>query len=301
VKPKVRAPKTSLANRLVWRAHRLKLGWLVKAPLSALHLRDKLRRRAAARSVRREQDDAAAVGQLKTSGWSVVTPFAEASLLQALSAAGTAKVQRAGELAGTQTLTHKSFWTRLLDDDLVEGRFPADNIFVRFAMQPGVVSLIARYFGEMPLLVDVLLTLSRDTSQEPASSQLWHKDYDDRHTVKMFVYLTDVRDSDDGPFTFLPAPASDRLGVTLRSHLSDSKVFGRVERSAAIEMRGPALTTFLCETSRCLHMGSRLAPGHSRLMYTATYVPAPMAYPDYRPKFRATGPVPEHERLLLGL
>ena len=69
----------------------------------------------------------------------------------------------------------------------------------------------------------------------------------------------------------------------------------------AIEMRGPAFTTFLCETSRCLHMGSRLAPGHSRLMYTATYVPAPMAYPDYRPKFRATGSLPEHERLLLGL
>src|SRR5207253_4216529 len=171
VKTNVRAPKTSFANRLVWRAHRFKLGWLVKGPLSALHLREKLHRRAAARATRREQDDAAAVNQLRTAGWTVVTPFAEPSLLQALSDAGAARVQRADELARTQTLTHKSFWMRLLDDDLVDGRFPADNVFVRFAMQPGVVSVIGRYFGETPLLVDVLLTLSRDTGEAPSASQ----------------------------------------------------------------------------------------------------------------------------------
>jgi hypothetical protein len=48
-------------------------------------------------------------------------------------------------------------------------------------------------------------------------------------------------------------------------------------------------------------MGSRVAPGHSRLMYTATYVPAPMTYPAYAPKFRPAGALEPHERLLLGL
>lgn len=301
VKKKASAPQTSFANRLVWRAHRLNLGWLVKTPLTAFHAAEKLRRRALAHAHRQVQDDAAAVAQLRLAGWTLATPFVERASLEELRVAAEAKVARAEQLARAQTLTHKTFWTRLLDDELIDGRFSSDSVFVRFALQPAVVSLVSRYFAELPIVTDVLLTLSRDTGAAHSQSQLWHKDYDDRHTLKLFVYLTDVRDTADGPFTFLPAPESARVGFTLRSHVRDERVFTRVGRSSIIEMRGGAFTAFLCETSRCLHMGSRVAPGHSRLMYTATYVPAPVAYPDYRPKFRLEHPVAERDRLLLGL
>ena len=297
----VRAPKNSLLNRLVWRAHRVGLGAWLKALLSLWNAEDKSRRRGIAQQLAPDAGAERASDQLRDEGWTMATGFADASLLEELRAAGEARVRRVDELARKQGLTHKSFWVRLLDADLVDGRFPSDSIFVRFATQPGIVQLLTRYLGELPILVDVILTLSRDTNTELGYSQLWHRDYDDSRTLKVFVYLTDVNDTRDGPFTFLPGQQSDRIGITLRSHLPDAKVFSRVERTGTKEMLGAAHTTFVCQTSRCLHMGSRVAPGRSRLMYTATYVPAPMTYPAYEPKFSAAGALDTTERLLLGL
>lgn len=297
----VRAPKNSLANRLVWRAHRVGLGAWWKALLSLWNAEDKSRRRGFARQLPPDADAERASHQLRDEGWTMATTFCDASLLQQLRVAGEARVRRVDELARTQGLTHKSFWVRLLDEDMVDGRFPSDSIFVRFATQPGIVRLLTRYLGELPILTDVLLTLSRETNAQLGYSQLWHRDYDDTRTLKVFVYLTDVNETRDGPFTFLPARHSDRIGLTLRSHLPDAKIFARVERAGAKEMLGPAHTTFVCQTSRCLHMGSRVTPGRSRLMYTATYVPAPMTYPAYQPKFSAAGTLGPTERLLLGL
>jgi len=297
----VRAPKSSLANRLVWRAHRAGLGWLVKAGLSVWHSEEKARRRAIAARLAPDPQAEQVAESLRHERWAMATAFADSSLLEALRAAGEARVRRVDELARTQGLSHKSFWVRLLDEDLVEGCFPSDSIFVRFAMQRGIVELLTRYLGELPILTDVLLTLSRETGTALGYSQLWHRDYDDTRTLKLFAYLTDVRDTRDGPFTFLPGSLSDRIGITLRSHLPDAKVFSRVDRAGAREMLGQALTVFICQTSRCLHMGSRVAPGHSRLMYTATYVPAPMTYPAYMPKFRPAGALELNEQLLLGL
>ena len=62
---------------------------------------------------------------------------------------------------------------------------------------------------EEPQLSDVLLTLSQPTENKPLSySQLWHLDHDDKRVCKLFIYLTDVRDTKDGPLTFIPAPSS---------------------------------------------------------------------------------------------
>ena len=40
----------------------------------------------------------------------------------------------------------------------------------------------------------------------------------------------------------------------------------------------PRLSAFAVETSRCLHMGSRVAQGHERLLFTATYTTAPRVF-----------------------
>ena len=33
-------------------------------------------------------------------------------------------------------------------------------------------------------------------------------DHDDKRVCKLFIYLTDVRGTADGPLTFIPAPSS---------------------------------------------------------------------------------------------
>ena len=115
----------------------------------------------------------------------------------------------------------------------------------------------------------------------------------------MFVYLTDVTSAADGPFTFIAGPISDRFGFSLRSHRGDTDILDKLEPDATTAVVAPRLTTFLVETSRCLHMGSRTAPGHARLLYTATYITIPRLYPEPPPRFRLVGDETELTRAVL--
>ncbi len=155
---------------------------------------------------------------------------------------------------------------------------------------------------ELPQLSDVLLTLSRPTENKPLSySQLWHLDHDDKRVCKLFIYLTDVRDTADGPLTFIPAPSSKPFRNTIKSHMSDDKVFSRVDRSAVKEMVAPRLSSFIVNTARCLHMGSRILSDRTRLLYTATYIQPPRIYPEPPARFRAAGALNEIERTAMRL
>jgi hypothetical protein len=290
-----------MLRRLLWYTNRTRLAWVIKAILSLAHMRDKSVRRAAARAYRTAPSVKQRTDDLESKGHTNITSDVDNALTSELIAASLTRVANAEALARQQVLTHKSYWVRLLDADLVDGRFLSDSIYVRFALQPAVISVLATYLGEMPKLIDVLLTLSWDTGEPFSISQLWHKDYDDVRTLKVFTYLSDVQDTEDGPFTLLPKTATARVGFTLRSHVSDAAVFSRVTPSEALEIRGPKGTTFICETSRCLHAGSRLAPGHSRLMYTATFISTPSVYPGQRPRFSAAGPLSAADRLVLDL
>lgn len=231
----------------------------------------------------------AAASLLATNGYVILDHVIDQAALQALSRAGEAKMARCGAAASKQTSTHKTFWTRLLDEDMEQGMLSTDNPFVSFALQPSVLSVLSRRLGELPQLDYVLLTLSHGDNRELAYSQLWHRDYDDVRTIKLFVYLTDVASEAEGPFTFLPAFVSDRFGFSIRSHRPDSEILPRVNREEIVSMIAPRLTTFMVETSRCLHMGSRTAPGHQRLLYTATFITVPRIYPEPPPRFRLTG------------
>ena len=212
------------------------------------------------------------------------------------------KVDRLDELAGKQQLGHKSFWVSLLDEDLVDGAFATDHPFVRYALQPAALRIIGDFMHELPQLSDVLLTLSRPTENQPLSySQLWHLDHDDKRVCKLFIYLTDVRDTADGPLTFIPAPESKPFRNTLKSHMSDDKVFSRVDRSAVKEMVAPRLSSFIVNTARCLHMGSRILSDRTRLLYTATYIQPPRIYPEPPARFRAVGALNEIERTAMRL
>jgi hypothetical protein len=169
-------------------------------------------------------------------------------------------------------------------------------------MQPAVLRILGDFMGDLPKLSDVLLTLSRPSETAALSySQLWHLDHDDKRVCKLFIYLTDVKDRDDGPFTFIPAPASRPFRNTLRSHLSDAQVLGKTGAHAVKEIIAPRLTSFLVNTARCLHMGSRISAGHQRLLYTATYIQPPRMYPEPPPRFCASGPLDELNRTVLGL
>jgi hypothetical protein len=97
--------------------------------------------------------------------------------------------------------------------------------------------------------------------------------------------LKRLLEPDDGPFTFLPGPDSDKVGFRLKSHLSDDQIGRWIPKSAVTTMYAPRLPAFMVNTSRCLHMGGRVAPGHERLLYTATYFSVPRLYPEPTSRF----------------
>lgn len=301
----VRMPKKqkqSQFRRLLWHFNRTDLGWVTKTAIASMQPGARARRRAVLDQLPTSPQWSAASRQLDQDGYVDVTSLVDRALAQAVLDVGQSKVARLDELSGKQQLGHKSFWVSLLDEDLVDGAFATDHPFVRYALQPGMLRIIGDYMHDLPQLSDVLLTLSRPTENKALSySQLWHLDHDDKRVCKLFIYLTDVRDTADGPLTFIPAPSSKPFRNTIKSHMSDDKVFAKVDRSAVKELVAPRLTSFIVNTARCLHMGSRILSDRTRLLYTATYIQPPRMYPEPAPRFRASGPLSDIERAVMRL
>jgi hypothetical protein len=300
--PVAKKQKISQFRRLLWHVNRTDLGWVTKTALTGMQLGARAKRLEMLEPLPVAPQWSEASRKLSQDGYVDVSSLIDRGLAEAVSNVAQGKISRLDELAGSQKLGHKSFWVSLLDEDLVDGAFATDHPFVRYAMQPGVLRILGDFMHDLPQLTDVLLTLSRPTENKPLSySQLWHLDHDDKRVCKLFIYLTDVRDTADGPLTFIPAPSSKSFRNTIKSHMSDDKVFAKVDRSAVKEIIAPRLSSFIVNTARCLHMGSRIQSDRTRLLYTATYIQPPRMYPEPPARFRAAGPLTDVERAVMRL
>jgi hypothetical protein len=294
--------KLSQFRRLLWHVNRTDLGWVTKTALTGLQLGARAKRVEILKQLPTAPAWSEASRRLAEDGYVDVTSIVDRGLAEAVAAVSDDKVSRLNGLKGKQQLGHKSFWVSLLDEDLVNGAFATDHPFVRYALQPSVLRILGDFMHDLPQLSDVLLTLSQPSGDKPLSySQLWHLDHDDKRVCKLFIYLTDVRDIKDGPLTFIPAPSSKSFRNTIKSHMSDDKVFSKVDRSAVKEIVAPRLSSFIVNTARCLHMGSRIQSDRTRLLYTATYIQPPRMFPEPPARFRANGPLTEVERMVMRL
>jgi len=220
-----------LMSRAMWHVNRSPLRYAVKSGVSAWHLGEKRERRRQAQLLNVSPAERTKATELNRDGYSVVTELMDPSIKQEFARAGLARLNDIETSEGKQTSTWKKFWVRLLDAEMKDGKLSADNIFVRYALQPSVINVISAALGEIPWLDYVLLSYSRHTGEQLASSQLWHRDHDDVRVIKLFSYLTDVEEDGDGPFTFLPRQSTDKFGFPLiGSHFPDDQVFQKVPR-----------------------------------------------------------------------
>ena len=287
-----------MLKRILWHVNRTPAAKAIKAARRAGSRSEVAERRALAKTLRRTPETSAVAANLRRDGYSRVDALLEPESLAALDRAARPKI--GSRPAGTSGFGgHKSFMEHLLDGDMVDGSLPTQSPFARFALQEPVLAALAEHYGELPMFDYVSLIHSGPSEETLKFSQLWHRDYDDTRVVKLFVYLTDVTQA-DGPFTFVPGPQSDRVGFSRHSHRSDAEIGRLVDLDGAVRMTGPRLTAFLVETSRCLHMGSRVAPGHERLMYMASFISAPRIFPERsQPFFRLAGTESAVERRVL--
>jgi hypothetical protein len=295
--------KMGLVSRALWHVNRSPLRYAVKTGVNTWNLGEKRERKRQAQLLNVTAAEKTKAGDLNRDGYAVVTELMDPVIRREFADAGVDRLESLEDSASKQTQTHKKFWVRLLDAEMKNGQLSVDNIFVRYALQPAVISVIATALGEIPWLDYVLLSYSRYTGEDLSSSQLWHRDHDDVRVIKLFAYLTDVEDDGDGPFTFLPRQSTDKFGYPLLgSHFLDDRVFAKVSRNDVKVMKAPRLASFMVDTAKCLHMGSRMAPGHGRLLYTATFIAYPRMYPGA--KSRPFSPMPNTsalQKLILGL
>lgn len=288
----------NLFRRVLWHLNRSPGRYAVKAALRALHRGEMAARRREAAALTRSEAVLDAARSLARDGYVRADALVPLAAREALATAVDDAVRTPHH--GTSVFgAHKDIWTSAVESQMVDGQLRTDHPFVRFALNPEVLALLAEHYGELPRLDYVAVTRSLPAGPELRFSQLWHRDYDDVRVVKLFVYLTDVSEAADGPFTFIPAPASRQVKPGLRSHRSDAALGQPLNH--AVSLTGPRLTAFVVETSRCYHMGSRVAEGHERVMFTATYISAPRIFPE-RPRnfFAPNGAeTPVERRLLL--
>lgn len=234
------------------------------------------------------------VADLKATGYADGADEIDPALLAELTTAADAKLA-----AGANGEKLRTFFTQLTN----EKDLSLDSIWVRFALQPAVQKLVCSYFdNSVPYLCDVGLLLSTGTEGDKWSeSQLWHLDYADSLTVKLWVYLTDVTAVENGPFTYIPAEPSRKVPNTFfPGRVSDETMETEGLKPSFCQVYGKKQKVFYIDTARCYHLGSRLRTGQHRLAYIATYVTHKPLYP-LANGIKTNGQLGEVEKCLLEL
>ncbi len=130
--------------------------------------------------------------------------------------------------------------------------------------------------------VDLWYSIPVGAEAERRASQIWHRDFDDAHLLKVFLYLTDV-DELTGPFEYVagsqPGGAHGSLRPwvpMIRGRVTEEELASSVPAADVKTLTGPKGTMIFCNTSG-LHRGG-FAIAKPRVLVTATYCsPASLA------------------------
>jgi hypothetical protein len=246
------------------------------------------------------QREEAMLNALRRNGWVSVPDDVGMDLRRSIQGECLALRRKYHEMKSRDPQRYKDIWNYISDAGFGRERPDQSNIFVQYALSKPILNVVAAYLGETPWLRYIILTESVYQKGNLKYSQKWHYDYDDARMAKLFIYLSDVQSSDDGPFRLIPRQESERVRNSfVKRHLDDEEVFAHANPANVVDMMGPALTSFIADPGKVYHCGSRLAPGHTRLLYTALYTAYPSIYPNGREMFTADPDLPGYLRHVL--
>ncbi len=187
----------------------------------------------------------------------------------------------AGEGGELRRRAGKEFLVRKYD---LGGVVELDNPWLTACLSRRLLDIANEYLQLWSKLeyIDLWYSLPVGADAERKASQNWHRDFDDSHLLKAFLYLRDV-DERSGPFEYVPGshPGGRYAGV----HPWQPMGFGRISEPELAkhvspeEVRtftAPKGTIILCNTSG-LHRGG-FAESAPRVLAAATYCsPASLA------------------------
>lgn len=203
-------------------------------------------------------------------GWAIDDSMTLPHLDRILESAERLIEERAGRRLSEKG-AYRSYFQDVWKPDTDPGNYPE---FLDFATSSDLVSVVARYIERIPALSTTLPSGIRfvesnsafdDQPDCPHDSQLYHIDYYSLPNVYVLVLLRDT-DPDQGPWTFLPRPVSERVRKELgywsegRGYrVSDEEVYSIADPDEVIEFTGKKGTVLFIESSGCFHFGSRNA------------------------------------------
>ena len=150
-----------------------------------------------------------------------------------------------------------------------------EDPWLRLGTNPRLLDIANAYLGMWSKLeyVDVWYTPPA-TAEERRSSQRWHRDFNDRHLLKAFVYLVDV-DEETGPFEYVPRSAPggelDQLWPWRplgENYPPEGELEERID-GGAVTFTAPKGTIIFCNTSG-FHRGG-FAKTKPRVLATFTW------------------------------
>ncbi len=152
-----------------------------------------------------------------------------------------------------------------------------DDPWLRLCASRRMLDLANAYLGMWSKLeyLDVWYSVPQPKDAERVASQRWHRDYDDKHLLKAFLYLVDV-DEETGPFEYVPGSA--RGGPYANewpwrplgdNYPSQEELAARVPAEAVKTFTAPKGTIIFCNTSG-FHRGG-FTTSKPRVLATVTY------------------------------
>src|SRR6266545_4666371 len=196
---------------------------------------------------------------------------AEAERFVSTTEAELAREREGGE-SGLRRREGKEFVIRKYAYDVQLG---LDDPWLRLGLERRLLDIANTYLGMWSKLeyVDVWYTPPVDEG-ERRSSQRWHRDFNDRHLLKAFIYLVDV-DEEAGPFEYVPrsAPGGELDGFWPWRPLGENyppedELAARID-GRAVTFTAPRWTIIFCNTCG-FHRGG-FATGKPRALATFTW------------------------------
>jgi hypothetical protein len=154
-------------------------------------------------------------------------------------------------------------------------KLPLDDPWLRLATSPRLLDLANAYLGLWSKLEYLDLWYTPPAAEdERRSSQRWHRDFNDRHLLKAFIYLVDV-DEETGPFEYVPrtAPGGELDSLwpwrPLGENYPPQDELAQQIEGRAVTFTAPKATIIFCNTCG-FHRGG-FATGKPRALATFTW------------------------------
>lgn len=145
------------------------------------------------------------------------------------------------------------FVNLISDNDITK-----ENPIIKLAFSHEILDSAIAYFNGDVSLDSIQFLYSWPTSGELRDSQKWHFDYGDSKSFHAIIYLNDVTQLSDGPFTFINKIDSKKIHWSpFIRRIDDDQLIKELGNGEVRFFYGNAGKSVLVDPACCYHYGSR--------------------------------------------